>query len=168
MASSFPRSRPFLAALVAISLIDSSHAAPQTNAVIRKSIASAKTEFVHDGVQIELPRIMTWRPLPVATPAPRRRPRPRAVPTPPSPTANRATKATKSSCRVRSAAISKTVGKSKHRFADPRFIHLFRKRYRGIAAWREFGETARNRSYSRRKLGRDNGERYVALGRPIE
>jgi len=82
--SRFPRARLFLAALVASSLIDGDHIISQNKAAARESmvIATAATEFVHDRIRIELPRIITWRPLPVTTPELHRRARPRAAPTP--------------------------------------------------------------------------------------
>ena len=69
----------FLAALLAISLIDAGPGVPEAEAA---SVVSAATEFVRDRTQIELPRIITWRPLPVTTPAPSLRAHPRAVSTP--------------------------------------------------------------------------------------
>lgn len=80
--SRFPRSRLLLAALLAISLIDISPVVPQTKAAARESVASSATEFVHNRVEIEVPRIITWRPLPVAAPARRPRARPRSASTP--------------------------------------------------------------------------------------
>jgi hypothetical protein len=76
------RSHPFLAALLAISLIDSGPVFPRTQMAARESLASAATEFVHDRIRLELPRIITWRPLPVTPPEFHRRARPRAAPTP--------------------------------------------------------------------------------------
>ncbi len=74
--SRFPRSRRFFATLLAISLIDSVCGISQPKVVRASSvIASTATEFARERVQIELPRIMTWRPLPVATPVLTRRPR---------------------------------------------------------------------------------------------
>ncbi len=72
----------FLAALLAISLIDGGPVLPRTQSAAREIVASATAEFVHDRVQIEMPRIITWRPLPVAARAPSTRGRPRSVPTP--------------------------------------------------------------------------------------
>jgi hypothetical protein len=78
------RSHPFVAALLAISLIDSGPVFPRTQSAAREPmvIATAATEFVHDRIRLELPRIITWRPLPVTPPELRRRARPRAAPTP--------------------------------------------------------------------------------------
>ena len=76
------QARLFLATLLAISLINNGPAAPQAKAAVRESVTGVATEFVHDRIQTEVPRIITWRPLPVATPAPQRRARPRAAPKP--------------------------------------------------------------------------------------
>jgi hypothetical protein len=76
------QARLFLATLLAISLINNGPAAPQAKAAVRESVTGVATEFIHDRIQTEVPRIITWRPLPVATPAPQRRARPRAAPTP--------------------------------------------------------------------------------------
>ncbi|HVB83060.1 MAG TPA: hypothetical protein VNE82_24315 [Candidatus Binataceae bacterium] len=82
--SRVPRSHLLLAALLAASVADSGSVISQTKVMPRepKVIASAATEFVHARVHMELPRIMTWRPLPVTTPTLHRRARPRGAPTP--------------------------------------------------------------------------------------
>jgi hypothetical protein len=73
----------FLAALPVFSAVDNGHVIPQTKRAARESmvIAAAATEFVHDRIRLELPRIITWRPLPVTAPELHRRARPRAAPT---------------------------------------------------------------------------------------
>jgi hypothetical protein len=70
----------FLAALPVFSAVDNGHVIPRA---ARESvvIATAATEFVHDRIRLELPRIITWRPLPVTAPELHRRARPRAAPT---------------------------------------------------------------------------------------
>jgi hypothetical protein len=76
------RFRLFLAALLATSLIGDDYVISQSKTAGREStvIAFAAPEFVHDRIRTELPRIITWRPLPVITPGRHRRARPRAVP----------------------------------------------------------------------------------------
>jgi len=80
--SHFPRSRLFFAALLAVSLIGSVHLISQSKAVASEHSISAGTATgsTYDRVQTGVPRIVTWRPLPVATPVLHRRPR--AAPTP--------------------------------------------------------------------------------------
>jgi hypothetical protein len=85
------QARLFLATLLAISLINNGPAAPQAKAAVRESVTGVATEVVHDRIQTEVPRIITWRQLPVATPATQRRARPRAARRP-RPTASRARK----------------------------------------------------------------------------
>lgn len=80
----FHRPALLLAVLPMISLVDNGHVIRQTKKVAGEPmvIATAAPEFVHDRIRIELPRIITWRPLPVTTPELHRRARPRAAPTP--------------------------------------------------------------------------------------
>lgn len=82
--SCVPRLRLVFAMLLATSLIESDHLISRTKVVARDSmvVATSTTESVHDRVRIELPRIITWRPLPVTAPSLRRRARPRAAPSP--------------------------------------------------------------------------------------
>jgi hypothetical protein len=82
--SRFPRARLLIAALLVNSLTGGDRIISQNKAIAREPrvIATAATEFVHDRIRLELPRIITWRPLPVATRELHRRARPRAAPTP--------------------------------------------------------------------------------------
>jgi hypothetical protein len=45
-------------------------------------VATAAHEFVHERIRLELPRIISWRPLPVTAPELHRRAHPRAAPRP--------------------------------------------------------------------------------------
>ena len=72
----------FICALLAGAQIESSYTASQA-ATLRSelmTIATATTEAVHERIGIGLPRIITWRPLPVAEPGQHRGMRPRATP----------------------------------------------------------------------------------------
>jgi hypothetical protein len=63
------RARLLIVALLATSLIKSGYVDSQTKMRENDSvvITTATTEMVHDRLRIELPRIITWRPLPVVT-----------------------------------------------------------------------------------------------------
>ena len=82
--SRFLRSRLSFAALLAVSLFGSVHVISQSKAVASEPGISFNTAtgFTHERVQTGLPRIVTWRPLPVVAPVLHRRVRPRAAPTP--------------------------------------------------------------------------------------
>jgi hypothetical protein len=82
--SRFARSGLLIAALLVSLLIGGDQIISQNKAVAREPmvIAAAATEFVHDRIRLELPRIITWRPLPVTPPELHRRARPHGAPTP--------------------------------------------------------------------------------------
>jgi len=79
--SHFPRSCLSFATLLAVSLIGSVPLISQSKALASEHRISANTAtgFTYERVQTGLPRIVTWRPLPVATPVIHRRVRPRAA-----------------------------------------------------------------------------------------
>ena len=68
--SRFPNSHLILAAVLASSLLQSGFVVPQGQALACETrvVTSAADEFVRSRRRAELPRILTWRPLPVAMP----------------------------------------------------------------------------------------------------